>query len=281
MAGTLATSWGAILVRLAAAPPLGAAFFRMAFASVLLLPAAWLCARRAISARILLMMLLAGACLALHFATWITSLDMTSIGSSVVLVATVPLFGAALSAVFLSERPSGAGLAAIAAAFVGAVLIAWGDYGLGGGHIVGDLLALAGAAFAAAYLLIGRHLRGSVDFIPYLAWVYGSSAVILLVFCLGAGTPLTTYRSASYGWLFLMAIGPSLTGHSLLNLAVRHVRAYVVNTVGLAEPLLATLYAFLIFGERPGAHLYAGGALVAAGLLFLLWDERRRLAPAL
>jgi drug/metabolite transporter (DMT)-like permease len=101
------------------------------------------------------------------------------------------------------------------------------------------------------------------------------------VFCLAAGTPLTTYRSAGYGWLFLMAIGPSLTGHSLLNLAVRHVRAYVVNTVGLAEPLLATLYAFLIFGERPGPYLYAGAALVAAGLLFLLWDERRRLAPSL
>ena len=81
--------------------------------------------------------------------------------------------------------------------------------------------------------------------------------------------------------LLAMAVGPSVVGHSLLNLAVRHARAYVVNTVGLGEPLLSTLYAFLVFGERPGWHLYAGGALVAAGLVTLLYDENRRAARSL
>jgi drug/metabolite transporter (DMT)-like permease len=285
--GVIVTSWGSILVRLAAAPPLGAAFYRMAFAAMILLPVSILAREpspdRAASirlgpARVTLLMLLSGCCLALHFATWIASLSYTSISSSAVLVSTVPIFGLALSAIFLGEKAGISTAVAILIALAGAAVIGTGDYDPTGGRLVGDLLALAGAFFAAAYLLIGRRLRSQRSLVTYLAWVYGSSACFLLVMALLGGASLGPYPAVSYLWLFLMALGPSVIGHSLLNYAVRHVRAYVVNTTGLVEPVLATLYAFLIFGERPGWHLVAGGALVAAGLVRVLLDERRRLA---
>jgi drug/metabolite transporter (DMT)-like permease len=289
--GVTVTSWGAILVRLAAVPPLGAAFYRMAFAAALLAPAALLArapgagpgrdearAPGARRHRTMVLMILSGACLTLHFATWIASLSYTSIASSVVLVSTVPIFGLAMSAVFLGERAGVSTTAAILVAFGGAAAIGSGDYSAGSGRLGGDLLALAGAFFAAAYLLIGRRLRDRVPLLRYLLWVYGSSAGFLLIAALAAGASLGPYRPLSFLWLFLMALGPSVVGHSLLNYAVRHVRAYVVNAAGLGEPVLATAYAFVIFGERPGPSLYAGGSLVAAGLIGVLLLERRRLA---
>lgn len=287
LVGVMVTSWGSILVRLAAAPPLGAAFWRMAFAATILLPVSVLvrgvspplpAPSRPTAIRVTSMMLLSGCCLALHFATWIASLSYTSISSSAVLVSTVPIFGLALSAVFLGEKAGASTAAAILVALAGAVVIGTGDYDPSGRRLLGDLLALAGAFFAAAYLLIGRWLRDQRSLVTYLAWVYGSSAFFLLVMALSVGASLGPYPASSYLWLFLMALGPSVIGHSLLNYAVRHVRAYVVNTTGLGEPILATVYAFLIFGERPGWHLVAGGLLVVAGLVRVLLDERRRLA---
>lgn len=288
LAGILVTSWGSILVRLASVPAMGAAFHRMAFATIFLLPV--LAMRRAMrtmrasrpkdrSSRPrfpALWTLASGVCLALHFATWIASLSYTSIGSSVVLVSTMPVFSVALSALFLKERAGAASVAAILVALSGAAVIGWGDYGAGGDSLGGDLLALAGAFFAAVYLLIGRKVRGQVPLLEYLVAVYGASAVVLLVLGLSAGAGLGPYPRASYLWLILMGLGPSVVGHSLLNHAVRHLRAYVVHTVGLVEPFLATLYAYIIFGERPGRHLYAGGALVVIGLNYVLLEERRR-----
>ena len=285
LAGILVTSWGSILVRLASVPAMGAAFHRMAFATLLLLPILAIARAAgfagdpagAIPARFpALMTVVSGACLALHFATWIGSLSYTSIGSSVVLVSTMPVFSLVLSALLLRERASGASVAAVLVALAGAAVIGWGDYGIGGDTLTGDLLALAGSLFAALYLLIGRSVRGQVPLLQYLVAVYGASALILLVLGLAVGANLGPYTPASYAWLFLMGLGPSVVGHSLLNHAVRHVRAYVVHTAGLAEPLLATLYAYLIFDERPGGHLYAGGALIAAGLIYVLLEERRR-----
>jgi len=291
LAGVAITSWGSILVRLAAVPAGGAAFHRMAFATAILLPV--LAAARAVSPakpaatpgamtrrRRAGLIALSAACLALHFATWIASLSYTSIGSSVMLVSTVPVFSVALSALLLGERARLASVAAILVALAGVVVIGSGDLGRGGGSLRGDLLALAGAFFAAAYLLIGRRLRDQTPLLEYLLLIYSGSAVLLLAFCLAGGVSLGPYTAQSYLWLFLMGLGPSCAGHGLLNYAVRHVRAYVVNTVGLVEPLLATGYAFLLLDERPEPLWFGGAALIAVGLFVVLAEERALTARA-
>src|SRR5215813_11459745 len=92
--GVLLVSVGAILVRLAAAPPLAVAFYRMAIASLILSPLAWPEARSSwpgLPARPCLLLVASGVALALHFATWIASLSHTSVAASVLLVNTAPL----------------------------------------------------------------------------------------------------------------------------------------------------------------------------------------------
>src|SRR5512135_358462 len=161
----LFVSFGAILVRLAAAPPLAVAFHRVALASLLLLPFAARDARRSwrtLHARQRLLLVGAGLALSLHFATWIASLSYTSIASSVLLVNTAPLFAIAFSRLFLKERAPAVVLVATPLALAGAALIAYGDWTGSPGSLRGNLLAVAGAVTVAAYQVIGRGLRAAL-----------------------------------------------------------------------------------------------------------------------
>ena len=74
--------------------------------------------------------------------------------------------------------------------------------------------------------------------------------------------------------LILMALVPSLLGHGLFNLAIRHLKAYVVNAAFFGEPIIATILAFLIFREKPDALFFGGAAAIFAGL-FLIFSQQK------
>lgn len=275
----LGVSWGAILARLCVSGPLAVAFYRLALSTLIVYPfAAWAGRGRLarMEARLAPLVAASGILLALHFAAWITSLRYTSVGASVLLVSTQPLFGVALSRVFLRESASPGTLAGVAVSLAGAAVIGWGDLGAGPRAWLGDALALSGAAFAAGYLLIGRAVRASIPFGAYLTSVYAVAALALGIGVVLAGEAGAAHPVEDAVWLVLMAAGPGVAGHGLLNWSVRRLRAYVVNAALLGEPILATFYAWAVFGEPPGGHLYAGGALVVAGLAWVLREESRR-----
>ncbi|MBZ5640072.1 MAG: DMT family transporter [Acidobacteriia bacterium] len=268
-----AVSWASILVRLSDAPSLGIAFYRLLFSVALLLP--WALSRSApVSARTYGLAAAAGVLLALHFATWITSLRFTSIASSVVIVTTQPAFTAALGPYFLRERPGGRGIAAMVLALSGTAVLAGGDLAVGGRALWGDLLALAGAVTASAYFMIGRRVRERIGFPRYLLLVNSVSAATLLGLAWAGGARLTGYPSATWGWLLLLAAGPHLTGHGLLNWSVRRLPAFTVNMAILGEPVLATVYAAVLFREIPGPAFYGGAILIVAGIVLAASEGR-------
>lgn len=287
VAAVLAVSWGSILARLCESGPLAISFYRVLLSALIVLPFAAPGLSSAAGrgregrGRLWLLIFLSGLLLALHFATWISSLSYTSIGASVLLVSTSPIFALILSRLFLGEAASFKTLIAVVVSLAGTFLIAGGDLGAAGDRWKGDLLALAGAAAGAGYFMIGRKVKEEIPFGPYLLAVYGASAAILAgIAAMGGELAGADLR---HDWLFflLMALGPGVAGHGVLNWTLRHLRVYVVNAALLGEPVLATIYAWLIFSEVPGLHVYAGGALILGGLawVFVEEDRRRRSAP--
>ncbi len=258
-----AISWAAILVRLAEAPSLAIAFYRLALTSLLLAP--WGLRREALF-RGGLAALLAGLCLGLHFATWIASLAYTSVASSVLLVSTQPLFTAWLAPRLLGERTGGEAWVGTLLAFAGVVGLSGADLSVGGRAWIGDALALAGAATAALYFVLGRRVRERVGLVPYLWFVNSVAAAGVLFVALAAGVPLAGFSGPTWGWLLLLALGPNLCGHGLLNWAVRRLRALPVNLAVLGEPVLATLYAAWLFGEIPSPMLLPAAVLLLIGV---------------
>jgi len=262
----LAVSWGAPLARVTAAAPLAVAMWRMTLAAGLLLPFAAVRGTLVVPARHRPAALLSGLLLGLHFGLWIPSLWLTSVSASVVLVTTQPLWVLLLSPRFLGARIAGRNVVSFALALTGVVIIAGGDFHLSPRALVGDVMALAGAACMAGYMIVGKRLRRDVPLAGYLTLVYGGAAVTLVVGVIALRVP--PWPTVAVAWLPLlgMALGPTLTGHTLLNWALAHLEAYRVNLAVLLEPVLASLWTWLFIGEVPPLHVLPGAALVLGAL---------------
>jgi drug/metabolite transporter (DMT)-like permease len=266
-------SFGAVLARLAAAPALTVSFYRVALASLVLLPFA---ARPAVasyprlSRRHRWLLLASGAFLALHFATWIASLSYTTIASSVLLVNTAPLFAIGLSRAFLHERAPRVVLVALPVALAGATLIALGDYTGDAGSLRGNLLAVAGAATVAAYQVIGRGLRHALPLEAYVLGVWATAAAVLAALAAAADVGLHGFPPRTWLAFLALALVPTIGGHGLVNKSLRSLPAPTVGLFLLGEPLGASILAFLMFGETPGPWTLVGGAFVLAALVLVV-----------
>lgn len=285
LGGILAVSTASIFIRFAQqdAPSLVVAAYRLTLASLILAPLALTRHRaelRSLTRRELLLGLLSGFFLALHFATWISSLEYTSVASSVVLVTTTPLWVALLSPLILREANGKTVVIGMLLALIGGGIVGVSDScswqnGLvcpplatfvRGTAFFGDFLALCGAWMAAGYILIGRRLRAKMSLIPYIFVVYGMAAIVLLVILVVSGEHFFGYLPLTYLWLLLLAIVPQLLGHSTFNWALRYLPASLVSITLLGEPIGSTILAYLILKESPTPLKIIGAVLILAGI---------------
>jgi len=267
--GIFAVSTGAIFVRLAAAPALTVAAYRTGLATLILLPIAWWKARdelRRLTWNDYRLALVAGLFLALHFATWISSLDYTSVASSVVLVDTNPIWVGLLTPFVSKDRITRLTALGIIISVVGSVIIGAGDFAIGGQALWGDILAIFGSISAALYLLIGRNLRPKLSLIAYVTVVYGTAALLLWLVVLAMGLPVTGFTPQTWGALLGIALVPQILGHSTYNWALRWVTASMVAVSLLGEPVMATIMAYFFFGEGLTWAKIVGGVLILAGI---------------
>jgi drug/metabolite transporter (DMT)-like permease len=276
--GLIAMSFASIFIRFCEAPPLVIAAYRLTLATGILLLLALpqtIRESRRLSRREILPSLAAGLFLCFHFAFWITSLQFTSVASSVIFVTTNPIFVAIASSFLLRERISLVLFLSILVAVVGGIIIGWGDLGKGQDQLYGDFLSLLGAIMATGYLLVGRTVRQKVSLPTYITLVYGVASFFLILLALFNGDPLFGYAPKEYILFLLLAVGPQLIGHSSLNWALRFFSATLVAVFILGEPIGATILAYFILGENPGLSLIWGGALVLAGIYLSAREERR------
>ena len=286
--GTLATSTAAILIRFAqdGAPSLVIAAWRMCLATLILAPLTLLRYRRelvSLKPSNLRLLALSGLFLAAHFATWISSLQYTSVASAVVLVATNPLWVALFSWTFLKEklnRRLGIGLLV---ALAGGLLIGLTDAAgesSGTAPLFGDLLALLGALFGAGYIIIGRKLRPFTSLPVYTFTVYGIAGLLLLGTVLIARLPLVGYQPQTYLWFLLLAVIPQVIGHSSINWGLKYLPAAFVAVVMLSEPVGSSLMAVFLLNETPTTIMIAGGVLILIGIGIASWVVGNRDVPA-
>ena len=256
---------------------------RLTFASLALAPVALTRHRvelQALTRRELLLGLLSGLLLAIHFATWISSLEYTTVASSVVFVSTGPLWVALLSPFVLREPLTRPVLIGMSFALVGGIVVALSDACswnngivcpslnqiLHGRMLFGNFLALVGAWMVAGYLMIGRKLRAKMSLMPYIFLVYGMAAMCLLIIVFIARESLFGYHWITYLWILLLALVPQLIGHSTYNWALAYLSAAFVAVMTLGEPIGSSILAYFILQETPTIAVIAGGALILIGI---------------
>lgn len=283
-------SFAGPLVRLSHAHPLAIAIWRLGFALIVIAGAlavtgSWRQWRRLDRVSVLVA-LAAGAMLAVHFWTWNASISFTTVAASVVLVNMQPALVALLSGAWLREPPNGKQWGGIAIAMFGAFVVALPDLAAQAGStnaraLIGDVLALAGAATAACYVVAGRRLRSTLDLWPYVGIVYGTCFVVLIALAAAVHAPVLRQPPRELEIFAALAVGPMLFGHTGLNWALKYLPAYVVNLTLLGEPVGATVLAATLPGirELPSVATLVGGALILAGI-YVTARAQRAAVPA-
>lgn len=282
----VATSTSSIFIRFAqtGAPSLAIAAWRLTISSLILLPLVIFRRRHEICSltpKSIILLVVSGAFLCFHFASWISSLEFTSVASSVVLVSTSPLWVAIIAPLFLKEKLDRIVWIGLLVALAGCIIVGSSQACqanssgitcqdmptlLQGQAIWGNFLALAGAWFAAGYLMIGRRVRPGISLLTYTGIVYTSSAIGLLLLAVVSGTGLFGYRIDTMAWIACLALIPQLIGHSTYNWALRYLTAAFVSVGLLGEPVGSIILAYLILKEPPTILEAVGGIFILLGI---------------
>jgi drug/metabolite transporter (DMT)-like permease len=295
-AGVVFTSFSAIFIRFSSSPPLIIAAYRMWFTTILVAPMLireLVRERRALAARppdarpprddsgsrpappVVLLSVISGVALSVHFAAWISSLSYTSVASSTVLVTTHPIIVAVAGFVFFKERLTWRAMLFMLAALAGGGVLVVGGFGAGGSATIGNLLAFLGAVTVSGYMLIGRVVRQHLSANRYTFIVYSVSAVLLTIYAIIAGNPLFGYPARELLLFLALAVVCTLLGHSLFNWALRFMSPTVISTSILGEPVIAGVLAVVLFGEIPTVFTVIGGVIILLSIFLFVTENNR------
>lgn len=277
ISGVIAVSTGAIFARLAEAPALVIAAYRVGLAAMILAPLAIWKVRQEIcllSRNDIILSIISGVFLALHFASWISSLDYTSVANSVVLVNTHPIWVALMTPVITGERMNRTSLFSIAISVVGVGIIGAGDMAAGNSALRGDFLALLGSIWAAIYLLLGRRLRQKLSLLAYIFVCYSSAAAILWLVILLMQLPVSGFSTSTWAAFGAMALFTQLVGHTSYNWALRWVGTGLIAVSLLGEPIGSILLAYVIFDEGLTWMKVVGGVFILTAIYQAAINEK-------
>lgn len=213
---------------------------------------------------------LSGIILALHFFGFFTAMRFTSVAAGTALTAMQPIF----TAIFLRLRgghiPRQAWIG-MSIAFASVLFITGVDLHLSVRSFLGDIAALAGAALAAGYVLIGSRAQRDLSTSTYTSVCYGICAVTALPIVAFSGYSLFHFPAKQWWLVIALILGAQLLGHTMFNLALKRVSPAVVSLITFFEVPVGALLAFWWLGQRPPSGTIPGiiGLLIGCGIFVL------------
>ena len=274
--GMFAISTSAILIRHSSSEPLVIGSYRQAFATLIFLP--FILKDRGEEIRsqsyfTIFEMILTGVLLGEHFSFFITSVKETSVAASVLLATCHVVYVAILGRIFFGEILSKEAVIGTSVALAGILILFSGDLWDNPGNFMGNLFAFISGILAGLYYLSGRKLRKVISLPTYAFVVYLFSFLTMFTVVLIQNLSYSNLATSEIQLFLLMALIPTLLGHTMQNWALAYLPAYVVSISLLAEPIGSGLLAWLFFQEIPSFGVILGGLIVIAGLYFVIIAE--------
>lgn len=199
---------------------------------------------------------------------FVGALTHTSVAETLVILATMPFFAALLGWILIGESVALRTWVSIALALVGTGVLVSGAWG--GGHILGDILALLTALTQGLNLIALRRFAVK-DLVGMLCLSGFLSAFILLPFAHPLG--VDGHDLALLGIIGLLVLPLAL---SLFFSGARYVPAAEAALFTLIETVLGPFWAWLGVGEVPDTRALVGGAIVLSAILLNTLRARRK-----
>ena len=285
------SSAGIVLQQMSEVPPILRASWRMQGTALILLPGFLYQLYRnsdfELNRNDAQLILASSLFLAVHFGSWVWSLDNTSLVHSLLFVNTHPLVVVAVMP-FLGEVVRRGHIRGVALGFGGAT-ISLMDLGDGGQvSLVGDFAAFVGAVTVVGYILIGRQLRSKRRmpiFIYALPVTLAAGIWLSFATVLFEGTTFSSMEPSGslFGWsdpiwivwIAYLSLGPGLCGHTGVNTVLRWISPIVVSIAMLMEPVLGAIIGWLWTDEVVlGLPTVLGGLMMMAGAITVTLQER-------
>jgi drug/metabolite transporter (DMT)-like permease len=243
---------------------------RLIISALILIPSASKIKSDRATTQAILFAVIAGVCLACHFASWITSLAFTSIVASTTLVTTNPIWVGILSRFFWQEKLSRLTILGIGIALIGGVLIGLGNgenINSGSNPFLGNGLALIGAIMASLYIIFGTQAQQlGLSIRSYVTIAYSTGAIALFPLPLFFDRQYTGYSGSVYFYIILMAVLSQTIGHTGFNWALRWLSPTLVTLSILGESIISSILGAIVFQEIPSPAVIWGGLIVLLGV---------------
>jgi O-acetylserine/cysteine efflux transporter len=216
----------------------------------------------------------------LHFTLMFWALSRSQDVSSVAIVQQTYIPMAVLLAMVLMKEIVGwKTLTAIFVAFLGVLVVGFDPLVLGQADVL--TITLVSALFQALGSIYQRGIKG-IGVLNFQAW----TAIITLPLLItatqlveqGQMEAIRTARWEHWTSVTYSALMASIVGHGLFFYLVQRHPVSTVMPYLQITPVLAVLIGVLIWGDRPGWRLLAGGSLVILGILIITLRARSRSA---
>ena len=275
--GIFAISSSAILIRWSHSEPLVIGSYRQTFATLLFLPFLFKDKFKEITTLSLnevIELIFIGILLGAHFGFWISSVKATSVAASVLLGTCHIVYVAIIGWIVFGEKLNKNGITGTFLALFGIVILFWGDLVEDPGNFRGNFLAFISGILAGLYYLGGRKHRKKISLPTYAFIVYLSSAITMWIVVLVQGLEYKSISKSEFQLFFVMALVPTLLGHTMQNWALAFLPAYVISITLLAEPVGSGLLAWHLFDEVPSLGVLIGGLIVLFGVCVVALSEQ-------
>ena len=214
----------------------------------------------------------AGIFLGCHFACFFLGIRNTSIANATLLGCLAPIFTVFI-AIFQKKKINKMTYVGLIVAIVGVGFVQSGDVSLNNTNLFGDSIALLSALFLAFTFVLAEEIRQETNSVAYGRSLFFVASITLLLIAATAGDSILKFKAGDIPWFLFLGLVPSIFGHNLLNYAVKYITPTAVSSVPLGEPVIASLFGLLLFGEAIPLGALLGGPIVLIGVYIIINNQ--------
>ncbi|MDB5156962.1 MAG: family transporter [Mucilaginibacter sp.] len=264
--GIICISFSPIFVKLADAPPIICAFYRIFFAWMLLLPYCIYQGNLKMQRKDILLAMVGGLVFASDIAVWNLSIKLISATVSTLVANLAPVWVGLLSYLLFGKRSGWLFWVGTGIAIVGMVVLVGASNLIHLQLNIGILYAVASSMLYAIYILTTKDILKRISTLPFMFYNMVAAGVFLLIVSLVLGDDLFHYNFKTWGSLAAMGIICQLTGWVTINYAISHIESTKISITLLSQTVVTCLLAVFLLGERLELKEIIGSVIVLAGI---------------
>ncbi len=276
----IAIGFAAIFIRLAEAPGIVSAFYRMAIATTVFSPVAFytiIQKRKQLKSRGILLALLGGIFFGIDLSFWSTGILISGVTMPTLFANMAPLWVGLGSIFIFREKQKPLFWIGLICALIGAVLVFQNDFSNEDINGKGSLYGFIAALFYGAFFFAAQEGRKYVDTFIFFWFSTLGSCIVLAIMVLINGYHYADYSTETWMYFLGLGIGVQIIGWLLVNNVQGYLSAAIVAPTLLGQPIVtAILAAFIIADEHLGYWHLIGGIIVLAGIYLVHFGRQNK-----